>query len=738
MANTAAPLTPAVVAEHGLSPDEFQKIREILGRDPNIVELGIYSALWSEHCSYKSSKPFLKEFPTTGPRVLQGPGENAGAVDIGDGLAVVFKMESHNHPSFIEPYQGAATGVGGILRDVFTMGARPLAILDGLFFGDPAAPRMRDLVDGVVRGIGGYGNCIGVPTVGGMTFFHPAYDRNILVNAMAVGIVQQDRIFRAKAAGPGNPVLYAGSKTGRDGIHGASMASDVFDDAKSQRRPTVQVGDPFAEKLVLEAVLEVLEGDAVVAIQDMGAAGLTSSTFEMCSRGGVGMELDLSKVPMRETGMTPYELMLSESQERMVLVVHKGREGEVAAIFRRWGVDVETIGVVRKEPRMRLLWESAVVADLEIAPLVESAPLYRRAFTLPKALPPMTPVSLDNAPDDAAALRALLASPNLCSKRWITTQYDWSVRTNTVAGPGGDAAVIRVPGTAKGLAMTCDVNPRYVAADPERGAAHAVAEAALNLACVGAKPLAVTDCLNFGNPERPEILGQFAAAIRGLSEACRVFETPVVSGNVSLYNETDGVSILPTPTVGMVGLLDDVTRTVGMHFAREGDLVALLGTTRDEMGASEYLATVLGRDEGPCPSLDFASARALVNMLLETVRDGMLTSAHDVSEGGLAVALAEAALGPRGLGADVNVRTPLSSTRLLFSQTAGRVIVSLPAGRERNLVEAGRRYGVATALLGRVVPGRLAVSVNGIAAFDIETSALKALPESGFPRLLEA
>ncbi|HSB62568.1 MAG TPA: phosphoribosylformylglycinamidine synthase subunit PurL, partial [Thermoanaerobaculia bacterium] len=616
MALPAAPLSPAVVAEHGLSPDEFLRIREILGRDPNLVELGIYSALWSEHCSYKSSKPYLKELPTTGPRVLQGPGENAGAVDIGDGLAVVFKMESHNHPSFIEPYQGAATGVGGILRDVFTMGARPLAILDPLFFGDPAAPRMRDLVDGVVRGIGGYGNCIGVPTVGGMTFFHPAFNKNILVNVMAVGVVRQDRIFRAKAAGPGNPVLYAGSKTGRDGIHGASMASDAFDDRKSQRRPTVQVGDPFVEKLVLEAVLEVLEGDAVVAIQDMGAAGLTSSTFEMCARGGVGMELDLSKVPMRETGMTPYELMLSESQERMVLVVHRGREAEVAAVFRKWGVDVAAIGVVRREPRMRLLWQGDVVADLEIAPLVQEAPVYRRAAATPRPLPASTPVSLEGAPDDAAAVRALLASPNLCSKRWIATQYDWSVRTNTVAGPGGDAAIIRVPGTPKGLAMTCDVNPRYVAADPQTGAAHAVAEAALNLACVGARPLAVTDCLNFGNPERPEILGQFAAAIRGLSEACRAFETPVVSGNVSLYNETDGVSILPTPTVGMVGLLDDVSRTVGLHFAREGDIVALLGTTRDEMGASEYLATVLARDEGPCPALDLASTRALMNLLL--------------------------------------------------------------------------------------------------------------------------
>ncbi|MGZ6988888.1 MAG: phosphoribosylformylglycinamidine synthase subunit PurL, partial [Thermoanaerobaculia bacterium] len=568
-----------------------------------------------------------------------------------------------------------------------------------------------------------------------MTFFHPAYNKNILVNVMAVGLVRQDRIFRAKAAGPGNPVLYAGSKTGRDGIHGASMASDAFDDRKSQRRPTVQVGDPFVEKLVLEAVLEVLEGDAVVAIQDMGAAGLTSSTFEMCARGGVGMELDLSKVPMRETGMTPYELMLSESQERMVLVVHRGREAEVAAVFRKWGVDVAAIGVVRKEPRMRLLWQGDVVADLEIAPLVQEAPLYRRASASPKPLPSSTPVPLDGAPDDVAALRTLLASPNLSSKRWISTQYDWSVRTNTVAGPGGDAAIIRVPGTPKGLAMTCDVNPRYVAADPQTGAALAVAEAALNLACVGAKPLAVTDCLNFGNPERPEILGQFAAAIRGLSEACRAFETPVVSGNVSLYNETDGVSILPTPTVGMVGLLDDVTRTVGLHFAREGEIVALLGTTRDEMGASEYLATILGRDEGPCPALDLASTRALVNLLLETVRDGMLSSAHDLSEGGLAVALAEAAMGPTGLGADVNVATPLPATRLLFSQTAGRAVVSLPAGRERNLVEAGRRYGVAVSLLGRVVPGRLAVSVNGARVLDLATAALKSVSESAFLKL---
>jgi phosphoribosylformylglycinamidine synthase len=736
MPNVTVPVTPALAAEHGLSAEEFERIKAILGREPNLVELGIFSALWSEHCSYKSSRTFLKELPTTGPNVLQGPGENAGAVDIGDGLAVVFKMESHNHPSFIEPYQGAATGVGGILRDVFTMGARPIAVLDPLFFGDPAAPRMHGLVDGIVRGIAGYGNCVGVPTVGGSTFFHPAYDKNILVNVMAVGLVKHDRIFRAKASGAGNPVLYVGSKTGRDGIHGASMASDVFDDEKAQRRPTVQVGDPFVEKLLLEAVLEVLEGDAVVAIQDMGAAGLTSSTFEMCARGGVGMRLDLSRVPTREKGMTPYELMLSESQERMVIVAHAGREGEVAAVFRKWGVDVETIGSVIREPKMTLLWEGQVVADLPIAPLVHEAPAYKRPYILPKPAEGGS-VEIAQAPDDLSALQQLLSSPNLCGKRWIFSQYDWSVRTNTVAGPGGDAAVLRVKGTTKGLAMTADVNPRYVAAHPRLGAAHAVAEAALNLACTGARPLAVTDCLNFGNPERPEILGQFAAAIRGISEACRAFETPVVSGNVSLYNETEGRSILPTPTVGMVGLLDDVSRALGSCFRNEGDVVALLGNTRDELGASEYLAAVLGRDEGPCPALDLVAARALVNLLVELVRDGYVGSAHDLSEGGFAVAAAEACFGPALLGADLAVMTPLSATRFLFSQSAPRAIVSFPAGGEMPVLDAARRYGVPTALIGRVVPGVLRVAVNRTPAFEVETRLLKTTYEDAFRRLME-
>ncbi|HUM02230.1 MAG TPA: phosphoribosylformylglycinamidine synthase subunit PurL, partial [Thermoanaerobaculia bacterium] len=559
-----------------------------------------------------------------------------------------------------------------------------------------------------------------------------------LVNVLAVGIVRHDRIFRAKASGPGNPVLYVGSKTGRDGIHGASMASDVFDDQKSQRRPTVQVGDPFVEKLLLEAVLEVLRGDAVVAIQDMGAAGLTSSTFEMCSRGGVGMRLDLSRVPVRETGMTPYELMLSESQERMVLVTRKGRAEEVAAVFRKWGVDAVVMGEVIREPRMQLLFEGRLAADLEIAPLVHDAPVYRRPWTPPPASPEK-PVSVpfDGAPHDSAALLRLLSSPNLSSKRWIWTQYDHTVRTNTVAGPGGDAAVIRVPGTSKGLAIATDVNPRYCAADPARGAAFAVAEAALNLACAGARPLAVTDCLNYGNPERPEVLGQFAAGIRGMAEACRALETPVISGNVSLYNETEGRSILPTPTVGMVGLLEDVARALPSHFDREGDVVALFGETRDELGASEYLATVLGRDEGPCPVLDLAAYRAVVDLLGELAGDGVLASAHDVSDGGLAVAAAEACFGPVTRGAELNVETPLAATRALFSQSGPRVLVSFAPGREMTVLSAARRLGVPTALVGRVASGGLRLSVNGAVAIDLPAAELRASWEGAFERLME-
>ncbi len=729
--------TRALLSEHKLTDEEYRRIQSVLGRDPNIVELGIFSALWSEHCSYKTSRVFLKEFPTKGPRVLQGPGENAGAVDIGDSLAVVFKMESHNHPSFIEPYQGAATGVGGILRDIFTMGARPVAVLDPLFFGPLDASRMHSLVDGVVRGISGYGNCIGIPTVGGSTFFHPSYAKNILVNVMAVGVVRHDRIFRAKAAGPGNPVLYVGSRTGRDGIHGASMASDVFDDEKAKRRPAVQVGDPFVEKLVLEGVLEVLQGDAVVAIQDMGAAGLTSSTFEMCSRGGVGMRLDLSKVPVREEGITPYELMLSESQERMVIVAHKGREEEVASVFRKWGVDAEVIGEVIAEPRMELLFAGEMVADLPIAPLVEDAPIYRRPFVLPvPAGEGGKSVALDGAPDDLTALKRLLASPNVSGKEWISSQYDWSVQGDTVVGPGSDAAVLRVKGTRKGLACSVAVNPRFVAADPGLGAAHAVVEAALNCAVTGARPLAVTDCLNFGNPERPEILGQFVAAVRGITGACLALDTPVISGNVSLYNETDGGSIVPTPTIGVVGLLEEVRDAVPCRFVREGDLVVLLGETRDEMGAGEYLATVLGREEGACPSLDLGAARAVVDLLVELASGRRLASAHDLSHGGLAVAAAEACFGA-GLGVDLDLATDLAPVRALFSESAPRVLASILPGDEAAVLEAARRRGVPAAVVGRVVPESVRIAVRGRPALAERTGVLEAIWAGAFRDAME-
>ncbi len=730
-------VTPALLAEHKLTAEEYERIKAVLGREPNLVELGIFSALWSEHCSYKSSRVFLKELPTSGPQVLQGPGENAGAVDIGDSLAVVFKMESHNHPSFIEPYQGAATGVGGILRDIFTMGARPVAVLDPLFFGPLEAPRMHALVDGVVRGISGYGNCIGIPTVGGSTFFHPAYAKNILVNVMAVGVVRHDRIFRARAAGPGNPVLYVGSKTGRDGIHGASMASDVFDDEKAKRRPAVQVGDPFVEKLVLEAVLEVLEGDAVVAIQDMGAAGLTSSTFEMCSRGGVGMRLDLSKVPVREEGITPYELMLSESQERMVIVAQRGREGEVAAVFRKWGVDAEVIGDVIAESRMELLFGGEIVADLPIAPLVEDAPVYRRPVVLPSPVRAAGRPVRPDGPDGLTALKLLLASPNICGKGWITTQYDWSVQGDTVAGPGGDAAVLRVKGTSKGLALSVAVNPRFVAFDPELGSAHAVVEAALNCAVTGARPLAITDCLNFGNPERPEILGQFAASVRGISVACRALETPVVSGNVSLYNETDGRSILPTPTIGMVGLLGDVSRALGAHFVNEGDIVALLGETRDELDGSEYFPAVLGRDEEGCPSLDLAVARSLVDLLVELAAEGWLSSAHDVSQGGLAVAAAEACFGRVQLGAELELGTAVPPVAALFGESSPRVLVSFRPGQEQGVMAAARRHGVPVSRLGRVVPGTLRISSGGVRLIEASTAELAAIHSKRFGEMME-
>ncbi len=731
-------ITPELVAEHNLSAGEYGRILEILGREPNYVELGIFSAMWSEHCSYKSSRVHLKTFPTKGPRVLQGPGENAGVVDIGGGLAVVFKMESHNHPSFIEPYQGAATGVGGILRDIFTMGARPIASLNSLRFGSLDAPRMKHIVDGVVRGIAGYGNCMGIPTVGGETTFHPAYNGNILVNVFNAGIVRADRIFLGRAEGAGNPVVYVGSRTGRDGIHGATMASEEFaGDETKQKRPNVQVGDPFTEKLLLEACLELFATDAVVGIQDMGAAGLTSSTFEMAGRAGSGVEIDLSKVPARETGMTPYEIMLSESQERMLLVCRSDRLPEVIAIFRKWELDAVEIGKVTDSGRVVLFFAGEKVADLPAAPLADEAPLYDRPRR-PAPSPPRPLWPEEPEPSDyAACLRAILASPNVAEKSWIWTQYDHMVGTNTVEGPGADAAVVRVKGTRKALALKSDVNPFFCALDPYRGAAIAVAEAARSISCAGGRPLAITDCLNFGNPEKPEVMAQFEAAVRGISDACRAFDIPVVSGNVSFYNETDGRAIPPTPTVGMVGLLEDVERRVRMGFRQEGDVVAILGDTRDELGGSEFLRTVLGRDEGPCPELDLSAERRLSELLLGLAAAGKLASAHDVADGGVAVALAESAMSA-ALGVDVALPGDVRPSARLFGESTGRAVISFSPGDEADIAALAAQAAVPFSRVGRVGGPRLRIAMDGAPAIDEGLIEVTALWRSAFRRAIES
>ena len=731
-------ITEDIIAEHNLSDEEYARILEILGREPNLVELGIFSAMWSEHCSYKSSRVHLKKFPTTGPRVLQGPGENAGVVDIGDGLAVAFKMESHNHPSFIEPYQGAATGVGGILRDIFTMGARPMASLNSLRFGRIDAPRMKHLVDGVVRGIAGYGNCIGIPTLGGETTFHRGYDENILVNVMNLGIVRSDRIFLGRAEGVGNPIVYVGSKTGRDGIHGATMASEEFAaDEANQKRPTVQVGDPFTEKLLMEACLELFETDAVVGIQDMGAAGLTSSSFEMAGRAGSGVEIDLSKVPVRETGMTPYEIMLSESQERMLLVARRDRLEKVFSIFHKWELDAVEIGRVTDSGRVVLFFEGRIVADLPAAPLSDRAPVYDR----PRAAPPAAPSPKwrdEPEPSDyGSALKQLLASPNVAEKRWIWRQYDHMVQTNTVERPGGDAAVIRVKGTKKGVAMKSDVNPFFCQADPYRGGAIAVAEAARSVACVGARPLTITDCLNFGNPEKPEVMAQFEAAVRGITDACRALEIPVVSGNVSFYNETAGRAIPPTPTVGMVGLLDDVSRHVRLPFRKAGDKIALFGTTRDELGASEFLRTIRGRDEGPCPDVDLAAERRLVELLVALAESSRLASAHDVSDGGLAVALAESAM-QGGVGAEIALDSDVRPSSLLFGESTGRALVSFAPENEAAVRAAAEKGGVPCAVIGTVGGARLKMALRGRVLVDEDLPALTELWRGAFVHAIES
>jgi phosphoribosylformylglycinamidine synthase len=732
----AVPEEPRVTEElaraHGLSEEEFARLRSALGREPTYTELGVTSALWSEHCSYKSSKVYLRELPTEGPHVVQGPGENAGVVDLGGDWVAAFKMESHNHPSYIEPYQGAATGVGGILRDVFTMGARPVAVMDSLFFGKIDAPKMRHLVDGVVRGIGDYGNCVGVPTVGGQTVFHPSYDGNILVNAFAVGLARRDRIFHARATGAGNPILYVGSRTGRDGIHGATMASESFGEESEAKRPTVQVGDPFTEKVLLEACLEAMRSGAIVAIQDMGAAGLTSSAFEMAERGGTGLALDLDRVPLREEGLSPYEIMLSESQERMLLVARRGREETVAKVFRRWGLEVVPIGEVTAGGRAVLTWGGETVADLPVMAITEGAPVYRRPTAEPADLARRQEApEVPEVGDAAAALKALLDTPDFGSKQWIWRQYDHTVRTNTVRGPGSDAAVLHLKGTESGIAMTTDVNPVYCALDPRTGGAQAVAEAVRNLACVGAEPLGLTDCLNFGNPERPEIMWQFAQAVRGMSEACRALEVPVVSGNVSFYNETGEKSVHPTPTIAMVGLVPDVDGLPEPSFVAAGDRIVLLGESRAEFGGSAYLRLLHGVEQGRPPAVDLAAEARLAELLRTLVFRDAARTIHDLSEGGLALALAEATFA-RGLGARVAV--DLSPTELFGESQARALVACAPKDLERVLRNA-ERAGVPAAEIGEVGGDRLVLACGG-EEHSAEVAELTAVWSTALPRAL--
>jgi len=705
----ATGITADSVREHGLTEEEYGHILKRMGRPPNTTELGIFSVMWSEHCSYKSSRRWLKELPTTGPQVICGPGENAGIIDIGDGQAAVFKMESHNHPSFIEPYQGAATGVGGIMRDVFTMGARPVANMNALRFGDPAHEKTRHLVSGVVAGIGGYGNCMGVPTVGGEVNFHSSYNGNILVNAMTVGIVDQNKIFYSAAKGIGNPVVYVGSKTGRDGIHGATMASAEFDDDSDAKRPTVQVGDPFTEKLLLEACLELMAGDAIIAIQDMGAAGLTSSSVEMASKGDVGIELNLDHVPCRETAMLPYEMMLSESQERMLMVLHPGREEAARAIFDKWGLDFAIIGITTDTGHLTLTHQGAVVADIPVEGLTEDAPLYNRPWV---PTPHAYILSVDTfAPpkDFGDALVTLMGSPDLVSRRWIWEQYDHSVMADTVKGPGGDAAIIRVHGTNKGLAITTDVTPRYCLAGPREGGSQAVAEAWRNLTAVGATPLAMTDCLNFGNPERPEIMGQFVECLEGMGAAGRALDFPIVSGNVSLYNETNGEAILPTPAIGGVGVIKDLAKRAHVALEKTGDVLLAVGETKGHLGQSLFAREIHGCEDGAPPPVNLATERRNGDFVRTCIEQGLASCVHDVSDGGLYVAVAEMALAG-GIGADI-AAPQINTHGFLFGEDQARYVMAVRPDQADIIMRQATDQDIALEILGRVRGNDL--TVNG-------------------------
>ena len=736
-------VTLDLALSHGLTAEEYDRIIRRLDREPTFTELGLFSALWSEHCAYKHSRVFLRGLPTRAPHVLQGPGENAGIVDLGGDLALAFKIESHNHPSFIEPFQGAATGVGGILRDIFTMGARPIAVLDSLRFGDPADPRTRRLIEGVVSGIGWYGNCFGVPNLGGEVGFAAEYAGNPLVNAMAVGLVSKRGILRARADGVGNPVFYVGAKTGRDGIHGATMASATFDETAEERRPTVQVGDPFTEKLLLEACLEAMATGAIVGIQDMGAAGLACACSEMPARAGTGMEIEASRVPQRESGMTPYEIMLSESQERMLLVAARGREAEVRAIFAKWELDAVEIGAVTGDGMLRVRFHGAVVAEVPVRALADEAPVYEKPTARPpwqEALAGFDPLALPAPPDPSEALLALLGSPGIASKEWVYRQYDQQVGINSLVLPGSDAGVLRIKGTRIGVAVTTDCNARFVYLDPRAGAAMAVAEAARNLSVSGARPLGLTDCLNFGSPERPEILWQFKEAVAGLSEACHALEIPVVGGNVSFYNETLGQAILPTPVIGMAGILDDVEARSTQWFATPGDRVALLGPEAVSLGGSELLWVLHRTVAGRLAPLDLAAERAVQEACRAAIAARLLGSAHDCAEGGLAVALAESCVsGPRPVGAEIDVGSVGDSgggrpDLTLFGEGPSRVVVSVKAEAARHFEQLMSEFRVPWRWVGTVGGERLVVRAGGTRLVDLPVDRIANAWRGGFER----
>jgi phosphoribosylformylglycinamidine synthase len=705
----------ALLDQHNLTEDEYRLIVELIGREPNLTELGIFSVMWSEHCGYKSSRVHLKKLPTEGPRVVQGPGENAGILDIGDGLVVVFKIESHNHPSYIEPYQGAATGVGGILRDIFTMGARPIAVLDSLRFGPPDDPKNRSIMEGVVSGISGYGNSIGVPTVGGEVAFDPCYALNPLVNVFCLGLAAKDKIFYAKAEGAGNQVLYVGAKTGRDGIHGATMASAAFGEETEHKRPNVQVGDPFKEKLLLEACLEVMDRGLIVGIQDMGAAGLTCSTTEMAAKGGMGIVVDLDKVPQREAGMTPYEILLSESQERMLLVARPENVAAVQDAFAKWDLDAPVIGEVVEGGRARITFQGQVVVDIPVDAVVNLCPAYERSIAPPPPPPPVPPFEGLPLPEDLGrVLLRLLASPTIADKEWVYRQYDHMVQVNTVFLPGADAALLRVKGSRRALAMTLDGNSLYTRLDPRTGARIAVAEACRNLACVGARPIGVTNCLNFGDPEKPEVMGQFEQTVTGLAEACRTFGVPVTGGNVSFYNDTEGLSIHPTPVLGVVGLVEDIRKAVRPGFRASGDAVVLIGESLAELGGTEYLKVVHGLEAGAPPAIDLEQEKRNQEFLLEMIEAGLIRSAHDLAEGGLAVALAESAFhaAPR-IGCEVEIGSRLRADALLFGESQSRILVTCRKAGLARLLDAAAARGVPAAALGRTGGNVLAVRQDG-------------------------